>query len=189
MKIPQLPDDKRAQLASAGLVVAIEHSMAIVVLVRKTFHGSALALMRLLFEAYGRGMWLMYAATDDDIDRAGRDRFPNDFNRIVAEIDEKIPLSSPFSALKNESWKKLCSFTHTGFQQIGARLTPQGIGYAYKESEILGALHWADTLALLAVVTFAELTANEPLTREASDQLRRIEGYAADVGPSPNLES
>ena len=138
MKIPQLPDDKRAQLASACLVVAIEHSMAIVVLVRKTFHGSALALMRLLFEAYGRGMWLMYAATDDDIDRAGRDRFPNDFNRIVAEIDEKIPLSSPFSALKNESWKKLCSFTHTGFQQIGARLTPQGIGYAYKESEILG---------------------------------------------------
>ena len=71
MKIPQLPDDKRSQLASACWHVAIDHSMAIVVLVRETLHGSALALIRPLFEAYIRRMWLMYAATDD-IDRAGR---------------------------------------------------------------------------------------------------------------------
>ena len=57
--------------------------------------------MRLPFEAYVRGMWLMHAATDDDIDRAGRDQFPNDFNRIVAEIDEKVSLvQSLFSCEK-----------------------------------------------------------------------------------------
>ena len=122
MKIPQLPDDKRSQLASACWHVAIEHSMAIVVLVHETLHGSALALMRLLFEAYVRGMWLMYAATNEDIDRAGRDQFPSCLD-IVTGLEKSHHFSSrPFSAVKNQSWKRLCSFTHTGYQQIGARI-------------------------------------------------------------------
>ena len=91
--------------------------------------------------------------------------------------------------MKNESWKRLCSLTHTGYQQIGARFTPEGLGYAYQESEILYALHWADTLALLVVVAFANLTENKPLERETLVQIRKIEAYAADVWPSPNLES
>ena len=188
MKIPQLPDDKRSQFASACWHVAIDHSMAIVVLVRETPHGSALALIRPLFEAYVRGMWLMRAATNDDIDRAGRDQFPN-VSRIVAELDEKFPSVRPFSAVKDPLWSRWCSLTHTGYQQIGARLTPQDLGYDYEDSEILQALHLADMLRLLVVDAFANLTANEPLAREALDQLRRIEVYAADVGPSPNLES
>ena len=189
MKIPQLPDDKRSQLASACWHVAIGHSMAIVVLVHETLHGSALALMRPLFEAYVRGMWLMYAATNEDIDRAGRDQFPS-YSDIVTGLDKSHHFSSrPFSAMKHQTWKRLCSLTHTGSQQILARLTPQGLGYNYQDSEILEALHWADMLTLLVVVAFANLTANEPLAREALGQLRRIEVYDADVGPSPNLES
>ena len=168
MKIPQLPDDKRSQLAAGCWHVAIEHSMAIVVLVHEALHGSALAMIRPLFEAYVRGMWLMHTATDVDIDRAGQDLFPNDFNRIVTEL-EKSPLFLPdtFSSLKTQSWKRLCSFTHTGYQQIGARLTPHGVGYGYEDSEILEALHWADAITLMSVVAFASLTANEPLAREA----------------------
>ena len=173
MNISQLPDDKRAQLAAACWHVAIEHSMAIVVLVRQTLHGSALTLIRPLFEAYVRGMWLMHAATKDDLDRAGRDKFPNDFNRLVNELDEKFPSLRPFSAVKKQSWKRLCSFTHTGYQQIGARLTPQGLGYDYQDSEILQALEWADMFRLLAVGAFATLTANEPLAREALVQQDR----------------
>ena len=46
MKIPQLPNSKRLQLASACWHVTIEHSMAIVELVRAMLHGSALALVR-----------------------------------------------------------------------------------------------------------------------------------------------
>ena len=149
MKIPQLPEDKRSQLASACWHVANEHSMAIVVLVRQTLHGSALTLIRPLFEAYVRGMWLMHAATNDDIDRAGRDEFPNDFNRLVGELDEKFPSLRPFSAVKNQSWGRLCSLTHTGYQQIGARFTPQGLGHGYQDSEILQALDWADMFGLL----------------------------------------
>ena len=172
MKIPQLPYDKRSQLASACWHVANEHSMAIVVLVHQTLYGSALTLIRPLFEAYVRGMWLMHAATNDDIDRARRDQFPP-VNRLVDDLDEKFPSLRPFSAVKNESWKRLCSFTHTGYQQIGARFTPQGLGHGYQDSEILQALDWADMFGLLVVGAFAHLTENEPLAREALDQQDR----------------
>ena len=117
-------------------------------------------------------------------------------DRIVAEIDEKIPLSSPFSAVKNESWKRLCSLTHTGYQQIGARFTPEGLGYAYQESEILYALHWADTFALLVVVAFANLTENKLLALLISfptDPLLNCTSNASHalptrgtIGPSPS---
>lgn len=172
MKIPQLPDEKRSQLASACWHVAIEHSMAIVVLVHEALPGSALALIRPMFEAYVRGMWLMHAATDADIDRAGHDQFPNDFTRIIAEL-EKSPqfAQDTFSALKNHAWKRLCSFTHTGYQQIGARLTPEGLGYGYQDSEIVEALVWADGITLMAVVAFANLTSDEALAREVHGYL------------------
>lgn len=122
------------QLASACWHVTIEHSMAIVELVHATLHGSALVLVRSIYEAYLRGMWLMYAATDEEIDRAGRDKFPPNSDVIMAL--EKSPhfQSNPFSDVKAQSWKMLCSYTHTGYQQIGARLPPQGLGYNYQDS-------------------------------------------------------
>ena len=117
----------------------------------------------------------MYAATNEDIDRAGRDQFPR-CSDIVTGLEKSHHFSSrPFSAMKNQMWRRLCSLTHTGSHQILARLTPKGLGYNYQDSEILEALHWADMLPLLVVVAFADLTANEPLAREALVQLRRIE--------------
>ena len=109
MEIPRLPNSKRLQLASACWHVTIEHSMAIVELVHATLHGSALALIRVMYEPYVRGMWLMYAATDEDIDRAGRDQFPSNSD-IVTALEKSPHFSSqPFSDLKNQSWKRLCS--------------------------------------------------------------------------------
>ena len=174
VEIPPLPNSKRLQLASACWHVTIEHSLAIVELVHATLHGSALALIRLMYESYVRGMWLMYAATDEDIDRAGRDQFPRNSD-IVTALEKSPHFSSqPFSDLKNQSWKRLCSYTHTGYQQMGARLTPQGLGYDYQDSEIRAALLGADTIALAVVWAFAIVTENEPLAREVLRQIKSV---------------
>ena len=174
MEIPRLPNSKRLQLASACWHVTIEHSMAIVELVHATLHGSALALIRVMYEPYVRGMWLMYAATDEDIDRAGRDQFPSNSD-IVTALEKSPHFSSqPFSDLKNQSWKRLCSYTHTGYQQIGARLTSQGLGYDYQDSEILEALLWADTIALTTAAAVAIEAQNDPLAREVRRQIKSV---------------
>ena len=145
--------------------------MAIVELVHAMLHGSALALVRPMSEAYVRGMWLMYAATDEGVDRAGRDRFPNKTD-IVTALEKSHFSSQPFS--DNQSWKRLCSYTHTGYQQIGARLTSQGLGWNYQDSEILEALLWADTTTLAAAAAVAIEAQNDPLAQEVLRQIKSV---------------
>lgn len=175
-KIPALPSEKRVQLAAACWHIAIDHQMAVVVLVHETLHASALALMRPTIEAYVRGLWLLYAATDHELDKAGNDQFANDFfGKIVADLEQPGRFDhGALSHLKGDAWRRLCSYTHTGYQQIGARLTSSGLGYEYGESEILGALTLVDSISLMSMIEFAGLAKDERLRLCAFDELRSI---------------
>jgi hypothetical protein len=189
LKAPKLSSDKRTRLAAACLHVAIEHAQAIVVLAHEGLYGSMMALIRVLFEAYVRGVWLMVAASSEDIDRAGRDRFTKDIGTMIADIDKYQDAQASVASLKDEWWKRLCSFTHTGYQQIGARLTPDGLGHNYETSEIVGALAWADTFALICVGNFAALAENKQLAEATLAEVFKLRGFEAEVVPptSPKL--
>jgi hypothetical protein len=143
LQVPDLPTSKRMKLAAACWHIAIDHQMAITRLIELTLHGSALALMRPTIEAYVRGLWLLNSTTDDEVDLAGRDAFPSGFfNKLIAELEQPGRLwPGALSHLKGDMWKRLCSYTHTGYMQISARLTSEGLGYAYEDGELLGA--WA----------------------------------------------
>lgn len=175
-KIPELPTSKRVQLAAACWHIAIDHQMSIVVLVHETLHGSALTLMRPMIEAYVRGLWLLNAATDDDLNKAGMDYFPNDFfGKIVADLEKPTGFAAgALSHMKGETWKRLCSYTHTGYMQIGARLTQGGLGYEYADTEILGALAVADSIALMSTIELAGLIGDEGLRVAALNQMRSL---------------
>ena len=177
LKIATLANSKRAQLAGACWHVTVEHSMAIVVLVDQSLHGSALALVRPLFESYLRGMWLMHAATDAELDAAGRDEFPRDINRLTRALEAAG--ASHFTDLKEQWWERLCSLTHTGYQQIRARLTSEGLGFDYDNDEIVQALGWADGIGILAVVAFAGMAEDESLALEALNRMRAAAGETA----------
>ena len=175
LQIPELAHDKRVQLGSACLHVSLEHSQAIVILMHERLYGSALALIRPLFEGFVRGLWLMQAATVEDIDRAGQDSFPN-FAELVVALEPPSGENSDglLSQIRTHRWRELCSYTHTGFRQIGARLTAEGLGYDYKESQLHDALLWADGIAIMLTMSFAYLAKNQTLSDEALDQLNRI---------------
>lgn len=172
-RLQELSTSKRVQLATSCWHVAIEHHQSIVILVAEGQHGSALALIRPAFEAYIRGLWLMHAASDEAVDRAGRDDFPNDVNQLLREVEASGHLTrGALRSIKNSAWKRLCSLTHTGFRQIGARLTAEGLGSRYERAELLQALSWANTLGLLSAEAFAYLLQDERMGREALDRLR-----------------
>jgi hypothetical protein len=100
--------------------------MAILVLVDEGLYGSALALIRLQFEAYVRGMWLTRCAGDGEVDRAGNDDFPV-INSMIESLEHPGLLdSSLLSTIKRDAWEPLNSHTHTGYQQIGPRLNKDG---------------------------------------------------------------
>lgn len=139
-------------------------------------HGSALAMLRPMFEAYVRGRWLLYAAADAAVDDAGRDKFPRDFGLLLRDLQTVDTALGPFLAkMKEANWSALCSFTHTGYLQIGARLTPAGLGYDHPERDLVQALGWADFVATLVVGDFANLAGQAAIVSEAN---RRLEESA-----------
>ena len=172
--------NKRVHLAAGCLDTAVEHGQAIVLLVAEGIYGSALALVRLQFEAYVRGSWLLHGATDESVDRAGRDEFPP-MGEMITNLEQPGCFDVGISRVKAVSWDLLNSLTHTGYLQIGARLSAAGIGSNFKESHVRYALNWADVLAILAVVGFAVIAKNETLSRLALEHARTFETSDATI--------
>ncbi len=172
--------NKRVHLAAGCLHTAVEHGQAIVVLVAEGIYGSALALVRLQFEAYVRGTWLLHGATDESVDPAGRDKFPP-IGEMIADLEQpgRFDAGYPCPASKAASWILLNSLTHTGYQQIGARLSAAGIGSNFEESHVRYALNCADALAILAVIGFAVIANNEALSRLALERV--LTGETSDA--------
>ena len=73
-----------------------------------------------------------------------------------------------------QHWQGFCRLTHTGYQQIGLRLTPEGLGHGY----LADALDWADVISLVSLVEFAKEMANDRLLAEAQQMARRLAGKA-----------
>jgi hypothetical protein len=169
LTLPELPHSKRLQLAGGSWHLALEHSQAIALLVDARLNGSALALMRPMFEVYARGLWLAYAATDAQVDDAGRDRFPADLSQLIKDLEgAHTEMGEALAAVKSNAWRHLCSLTHGGYQQVGSRLTSTGLAANYKDTEILAALDWAETIAQLVVVALSG-AANRPELAAAAD--------------------
>jgi hypothetical protein len=146
--------------------------MGIVVLVRETMFASGLALMRVAHEAHVRGLWLAYAAEEDQLDRAGADKFLNFTDMILAlERPDRLGPNS-LSLVKGARWTRLNSYTHTGYQQIGARLTDAGIGDEYTDDELIEALTVADGVMTLATIEIAGLMRDPGVQRAAADRMK-----------------
>lgn len=75
------------QVALSCLHVALEHSQAIVGVIQEGLYASALALNRMMVEAFFRGCWLKYAAHDAHVEAATRDPLPKAFFSMVADVE------------------------------------------------------------------------------------------------------
>ena len=146
--------------------LAIEHSHAIVALIDNESYGSALALQRPLFEAVVRGVWLRYAASEDEVDKAAKGRFPI-LERMTSESPESTSQGDPppLQVLKDRWWKRLCGYTHGGPEQILARLDHTGVRATYLNEEVLAALRWSDLVQLFAGIQMADAADNAPLVQ------------------------
>lgn len=173
-RLPDLPNQKRVQLSSACLHVAMEHQQSVNTLIVQGQYGSAVALVRPAIEACFRGHWLMMVATEKQLDEVGRDArnaFPP-FQTIVSTIEG--PLGRTWEALRGPWWSRLCSYTHTGYQQIGARLTPSGLGSAYTDDELLSALSIASVAAIMSAASLASMGGDVALATTIGSRLSTL---------------
>ena len=64
-----LPTDDRTMLATGCFDVAIEYQAAIALLCASELYGAALSLLRVLAESLVRGLWLLFCASETELQR------------------------------------------------------------------------------------------------------------------------
>ena len=99
-----VPSNERAIIVAGCLNLSLEHHKSIVLTTTAKFYGSAFALVRLQFEAYIRGVWLSYCATDQAIEKFKNDKFDVRIGTMISDLEKKDAFNNgELSNIKNES--------------------------------------------------------------------------------------
>jgi hypothetical protein len=107
--------------------ISFEHSNSIMLLMATNNYTTAVALLRLQYEAVARGMWLHFAAKEGFLKKyAGPidvKKLPPDFPTITEMIEDisKGPVKGPGEMLrsfKEVTWSGMNSYVHNGFLPI-----------------------------------------------------------------------
>lgn len=107
--------------------IAFEHSNSIMQLMTTNNYTTAVALLRLQYEAVARGKWLHFAAKDSFLDKYAAPidikKLPPDFPTITEMIDQisKGPVKGPgemLQSFKDVTWSGMNSYVHNGFLPI-----------------------------------------------------------------------
>lgn len=142
--------------AAACFVIAQDHHAAIVFLMKNTFYSSSFALLRVLFEAYLRGLWLKHCATEAQANEFFQGAEPP--KTMVAEIEETADFSSGvLSNIKKANWKFLCDFTHTGGQHLQRWQSHSSVEPKFEEVELEEFLNSAELFGAMAGLAQVQL--------------------------------
>ena len=147
----------RNRAAGASFAIAQDHHHAIVFLLRKTFHSSSFALLRCLFEAYLRGLWLKHCATDAQVRGfLGGEEPPKS---MVAEIETTPAFTGgTLSRIKRQTWHAMCAFTHTGGLHLQRWQSEDGIEPQFEPAELEECLNFAELFGTMAALELVQLS-------------------------------
>jgi hypothetical protein len=171
----EISSEERTRLAAGCLDTALEHQKAILLLVSRLLFGSAFALVRLLFEAYIRGIWLHRCASDPELELYKAEKLDKSFGTLIEEIERIEGFEEGvLSDTKLKSWKAMNSYTHSGFMQISRRNTASTIEPNYTEDEILEALNFANAIGLLSALEISHLAKSEALAKSILEKAKGL---------------
>jgi hypothetical protein len=160
----EISSEERTRLATGCLDTALEHQKAILLLVSRSIFGSAFALVRLLFEAYIRGIWLHRCASALELELFKTEKLENSLGALIDAIERIDGFEEGvLSDTKLKSWKAMNSYTHSGFMQITRRNTASTIEPNYTEDEIAEVLNFTTAIGLLSALEIAYLAKSEGL--------------------------
>lgn len=131
----------RYELAFQSGLLSLEHATAALFLMEADMPGSAFTLLRPQFESLVRAFWLMYAASETQVEKLSMP-----LTRETAKRGDDLPMLSDMlkrlekapdvprhvvaqlQAYKDITWKELNSFTHGGMHPLSKFVT----GYSPK---------------------------------------------------------
>lgn len=148
-----IPNTLRNRVAAACYAIALDHFDAILVLLRSNpkLYSSAFSLMRLVFETFIRGMWLLHCAEDEQVERFSNNEFElPKIKQLINEVEEKCNFDGKeLSKSHSEYWAVLCDYTHTGVRQIQRWHSVEGVEPNYQKEEIIDVIRFTTRYAVL----------------------------------------
>jgi hypothetical protein len=146
-----IPSDDTSRAAAACLDMAMEHQIAVHILVKDRIYGSAFSLARCSLEAYVRGTWLSNCANEKQTRLYLKDKLELTFQTYIDDIENLESYSGGLlNAVKKRYWKIFNSLTHSGAHQAFRRNTHESIEPNYKPEEIKEIVWFANAISLLA---------------------------------------
>ncbi len=173
----------RSRLAVSCFCVALEHHRAILLLISHNLHGSARALVRVLFDAFIRGLWLLRCATDDDLEYFKKeDKLKKKVEDLIKDIEKRSGDNKMIlPMIKSKTWSAMSSYTHTGMSQLSRYNSSEAIGPNYKEDEILEALNFANVFGLLSALWMNSVSSNTNLLNDLGEKINEYNEYSEQI--------
>ena len=163
----------RNRLSAACLSVTQDHHAAIIVLLEQKLYASAFTLARPQYESYVRGLWLANCATDVEVERFATGDEPPGITVLLASLQKVEAFENGMlSKIKQDSWRDMCEYTHTGALQAKRWLTEAGIEQNYPAEEIEMLANFAGSIALLSGIGTAMIAQNEQLANRLLERSR-----------------
>ncbi len=129
-----VPTTPRQEATLAAAQLAFEHAMALRLLFQAQLPSAAVVLLRALYESLLRAAWLLYAATDDQVDKmsgpltqAGAAAAKNVhgagdmLQALERELEANAGLRGlvhPLRELRDASWTAMNAFAHSGLHAL-----------------------------------------------------------------------
>ncbi|WP_430231787.1 DUF6988 family protein [Paraburkholderia tropica] len=165
----------RSGVAVALQHLCIEHQQGAYMLIEQNVRGSAFALYRPQFEAYARGLWYQYCASDTDVDRYMQGAEPPRIGKIASDLETVTGYpGSVVLEVKKGSWGAMCAFTHGGAVQVKARSVGDEIRQNYSDRHAAQLLDSTAVLSYLAALAIAAVADDGDLAKELYETHQQI---------------
>lgn len=173
----EAPTSRRNRVALGSLHLAMEHGEAIPILIASGLIGSASSLLRPMLEAYVRGVWFSYRASEDQLTEFTQEICPS-LSLLLGEVEKVEGYDTGlFSSIREKHLKILHSLTHGGFVQIVRRQDGEGVAANYDADEIDETLEFSQALRRCCAVAVCGIV-NRPDI--AAEFLERVVSQATN---------
>jgi hypothetical protein len=129
LEVAQPYPELRYQAGLTACGMSLEHALSLRMLLRCACYTSAFSLLRLQYEALTRAVWLMYAATNLQVEQltaplslqaeTSASKMPM-FSKMLEEVEQKAPpqASRLLSQFKVVNWHAMNSYVHGGIHPL-----------------------------------------------------------------------
>ncbi|HEU0100318.1 MAG TPA: hypothetical protein VFQ67_16285 [Allosphingosinicella sp.] len=158
-----LPSDLRTRVAAGFLHVALTHHASIIHLYDCQRYASAFALVRPAIDCFLRAWWVKLIATDEQVDGFLKGNDPPSSPRIASVLEQRGLFKERLKTVVDEVWAIVCDFTHGGGRMISRHMQADSVGPVFEEEELREVLGAANSWAMLAACSLADLSGDAEL--------------------------